>query len=127
MMGYAPIRGQGSRMSETAFQSRSKSIGELLGSNERARLIVPPFQRPYSWEKKHIESFWADLVDFFNDLNGPKPRDKYFLGPIVTLTKSKDEIEILDGQQRLATATIFFCVLRDVARGFQFVGAGDFA
>jgi hypothetical protein len=43
--------------------------------------------------------------------------DPHFFGPIVTLSKPTEEvIWLLDGQQRLATATILLSVLRDVAR-----------
>jgi uncharacterized protein DUF262/uncharacterized protein DUF1524 len=107
-------------MSENAFNSRSKTMGELLSSNQSTRIVVPTFQRGYSWEKKHVTSFWKDI-------NGPEK--KYFLGPIVTLSKPEtdDAIELLDGQQRLATATILFSVFRDVARDLNFKQAGDFA
>jgi hypothetical protein len=101
------------RMSEKAFDSRSRTVGELLGSNQPTRIIVPTFQRGYSWEAKHVESFWKDISD-------PKRSKKYFLGPIVILNRDNDVIELLDGQQRLATATILFSVLRDVARGMAF-------
>jgi hypothetical protein len=114
-------------MPETAFNSRSKTIGELLGSNEAARIVVPTFQRGYSWEKKHVESFWRDIAEFQKESGLQGGPEKYFLGPIVTLTKSKSIIELLDGQQRLATATILFSVLRDVARGLGITAAADFA
>jgi hypothetical protein len=81
---------------------------------------VPTFQRGYSWETKHVKSFWTDI----NDHTRSK---KYFLGPIVILNKSDDIIELLDGQQRLATATILFSVLRDVSRELGFLDANNFA
>ena len=44
-------------------------------------------------------------------------RDSHFFGPIVTLSVPSDgTILLLDGQQRLATATILLSVLREVAR-----------
>jgi len=96
-------------------------MGELLG--RQAKLIVPRFQRPYSWEKKHVEIFWNDIIGHHKK----NDNDRYFLGPIVVLIKSNDVIEILDGQQRLATATILFSVLRDVGRSLQTLGAQNFA
>ena len=99
-------------MAKTTFHPTSKNIGELLGGNERAKLVVPAFQRGYSWEKKHVAAFWKDIIDLQKD----DSREKHFLGPIVILTKPKDVIELLDGQQRLATATILFSVLRDIAQ-----------
>jgi hypothetical protein len=107
-------------MSESAFNSRSKTVGELLSSNQQARIVVPTFQRGYSWESKHVKVFW-------NDINDSKRSKKYFLGPIVILSQSETITELLDGQQRLATATILFSVLRDVARELGFVDANNFA
>lgn len=110
-----------------AFNAQSKSIGEMLGRNEAARIVVPEFQRGYSWEKKHLEAFWADVETFQKQnalKNGP---DKYFLGPIVVRAESKNTIYLLDGQQRLATVTILFAVIRDIARGLGIQAADDFA
>ena len=107
-------------MSENAFTSRSRTVGELLSSNQPARIVVPTFQRGYSWETKHVKAFW-------NDTNDPNRAKKYFLGPIVVLNQSDTIIELLDGQQRLATATILFSVLRDVGRELGFVEANNFS
>ena len=97
-----------SRSMYETFNSQSKNIGELLGGNERARLIVPKFQRGYSWEKKHVEAFWTDVTGFQKESAVKGGPDKYFLGPIVLLQESKDVIHLLDGQQRLATAIVLF-------------------
>lgn len=109
------------------FNSQSKNIGDLLGGNERARIVVPVFQRGYSWEKKHVEAFWTDITTFQKESSVKGGPDKYFLGPIVILPESKEVIKLLDGQQRLATATILFAVLRDVARSLIIQDATDFA
>jgi hypothetical protein len=120
MISFYPISGRGGKMSENAFNSRSKTVGELLSSNQQARIVVPTFQRGYSWESKHVKTFWTDI-------NDSKRSKKYFLGPIVILNQSETITELLDGQQRLATATILFSVLRDVARELGFVDANNFA
>lgn len=109
------------------FNSQSKNIGELLGGNERARLIVPKFQRGYSWVKKHIEAFSVDITTFQKESAAKDGPDKYFLGPIVILPESKEVIHLLDGQQRLATAIILFSVMRDLARDLTIQAAADFA
>ncbi len=109
------------------FNSQSKNIGELLGGNERARVIVPKFQRGYSWLKKHIEAFWSDITIFQAESAAKDGPDKYFLGPIVILPESKEVIQLLDGQQRMATATILFSVIRDLARNLKIQAASDFA
>jgi hypothetical protein len=109
------------------FNSHPKNIGELLGANERARILVPQFQRGYSWEKKHVEAFWNDITAFQRESKTKDGPTKYFLGPIVILPQSKEAIALLDGQQRLATATVLFCVMRDMARDLKIQAAADFA
>lgn len=94
---------------------RKTSIGGLLGEYERRRIELPEFQRAYSWEKTQVATFWGDLKAF-RDRYDKSPVDaSYFLGPIVVI-ESKTDITVLDGQQRLATATIFLAVLRNLAR-----------
>lgn len=114
-----------------AFNSSPATIGGLLGSIARERIAVPMFQRGYMWKKKHVEAFWDD-VDKQRKASIVKGVDPHFLGPIVTLTEAgKGIIWILDGQQRLTTATILFSVIRDASReifsktGIQ--AASDFA
>jgi hypothetical protein len=114
-------------MSRTSFDSKSLNIGELLGANSRERIVVPTFQRGYEWGKKHLEVFWEDILQFRRKSELEDGPDKYFLGPIVVLHRSRDIIELLDGQQRLATATIILSVLRDVAKTIKMLAADEFA
>lgn len=100
-----------------AFNATKESIGALLSSMRRHRVVVPPFQRGYMWKEKHIKQFWQDVTRFQVKRPFKGEPDQYFLGPIVTLTGGKGDeiISLLDGQQRLATATILFSVIRDLA------------
>lgn len=114
-----------------AFNSTRETIGSLLGSIARERIAIPTFQRGYMWKKKHVEAFWQDVAKQ-KEASKSKGADPHFLGPIVTLSQAEEGIIwLLDGQQRLATATILFSVIRDVAReinkktGIQ--AAADFA
>jgi Protein of unknown function DUF262/Protein of unknown function (DUF1524) len=103
-------------MSE-AFNATKESIGGLLSSMRRERIVVPPFQRGYMWKEKHIKPFWQDVIQFQAKRPFKGEPDQYFLGPTVTLSGEKNEgiVWLLDGQQRLATATILFSVIRDLA------------
>ncbi len=105
-------------MSE-AFASSPARINTLLSTNalERERTVVPAFQRGYMWKKKHVEAFWDDVDRQRKRTAENKGADPHFFGPIVTMAKPDEGvIYLLDGQQRLATATILFSVLRDVGR-----------
>lgn len=97
------------------FEARPKTIGDLFTGLDKPLLAVPPFQRGYSWEKKHVDAFWRDLTDFIDEKKA-KTSSRYFFGPIVILEQEGKPSEILDGQQRLATATVLFACIRDAAR-----------
>ncbi len=97
---------------------RKTSIGGLLGEYERRQIKLPEFQRSYSWEKAQVAKFWEDLKAFRERYDKSPVDASYFLGPIVVI-ESKTDITILDGQQRLATATILLAVLRNIAREFH--------
>jgi uncharacterized protein with ParB-like and HNH nuclease domain len=116
-------RGSSTCRVQRTRRGTQKNIGELLGGNDPSKLVVPEFQRGYSWEKKHVAAFWKDIIDLQKD----DTRENHFLGPMVTLPKSKNVTELLDGQQRLATATILFSVLRDVAHDLGDKDSPDFA
>ncbi len=72
---------------------------------------IPEYQRPYSWEKSHIDQLWDDLYEAW-DSNG-NGDDSYFLGTIILVDNGDDRLDILDGQQRITTLMIYYAVLRD--------------
>src|SRR6266571_2094781 len=115
MINFYHIVSQGRVFVFDAFNAQAKSVGDLLGDNQPAKVIVPRFQRGYSWEKRHVEAFWSDIRNHMRERLVRDGPDKYFLGPIVLRQTSKDVIFLLDGQQRLATVTILLSVLRDLA------------
>lgn len=76
---------------------------------------VPNYQRDYSWTFDEISQLWEDLLAAY------KNQSDYFVGTLV-LNKEKDngrheegQYDIVDGQQRLATISIFFCVIRNIS------------
>lgn len=84
---------------------KETNISSIFASNF---LTIPRFQRPYSWDKENIQDFWDDVS---------KSRvNEYFFGSMVfhRTSESSTNVHVVDGQQRLTTTTIFFCVLRDV-------------
>jgi hypothetical protein len=109
------------------FDSESKSVGALFVQySESRRIAVPPFQRPYSWEIEHVSQFWEDVKQF-REARRRKKGDgaqEYFIGPIV-LHPEGQNLTLLDGQQRLATATILFSVLREAAKSLAIKSADE--
>lgn len=97
------------------IDSKDKEIRKVL---ETGYYYVPRFQRPYSWEKDHINDFWNDsLVDNETD---------YFIGSIVVYKINDETYGIVDGQQRLTTITMILCAIRDayINEGYQDLALG---
>lgn len=98
-------------IAQPAYHPEKKSIGELLAMTNPA-IVVPDWQRNYSWRNEHVETFWNDLMKFLNRVGNPI-REEYFFGSIVLVGGDTQEILLLDGQQRLATSTILLSSIRD--------------
>ncbi len=92
-------------MAASRYQFESKGIGDLL---RQGRLAVPPNQRSYAWEDRHIQDLLEDLeVAISSD------DDEYFLGTVVLVETPKQAPSIADGQQRLATVSVLLARIRD--------------
>lgn len=87
------------------FEPTQKYVKDLLESGIRFK--IPEYQRPYRWEKDHCETLWNDILDVFG--NGENI-EEYFLGSVVACrdNNNKEELEIIDGQQRITTFTLLF-------------------
>jgi hypothetical protein len=94
-----------------------KGIGQVLSDHV---FRVPSNQRSYMWEEEHVSDYWNDIIGAMttpqssvtqgsHDGNG----DDYFIGTIVLSQTDGDELEVVDGQQRLATTTVILAAIRD--------------
>lgn len=72
----------------------------------KSPLITPRYQRPYSWSSHEVERLMSDLLEAYTSA-----RPNYFLGTIVVIEGRA--LEIVDGQQRLATFMLMLAALRD--------------
>lgn len=99
----------------SSFDAQGLNVQQLLGNASNHQIVVPQFQRGYSWEKSHVSTFWDDLKHFRSSANVDQG-DNYFLGPVVYVEETPVRILLLDGQQRLLTSTILLSVIRDIAR-----------
>lgn len=97
---------------EEPFKPLSLTIGELYG-NKDSLYKIPQYQRPYKWEDEQIYKLWDDIFEAWEN-----EEQNYFLGSIITAKPRDDEksayVDVVDGQQRLTTLMILFCVLRDL-------------
>lgn len=80
-------------------------IGGIL---RQYRLVVPPNQREYSWTDKEVTTLFQDFAKAISD-----GEPEYFVGTITTIPSAPDLLEVIDGQQRLATVAILLSQIRN--------------
>ena len=75
---------------------------------------IPLYQRPYAWTTEQVDELLDDLLNAM-DRDAQSP---YFLGSVVLIKNEGDSRSaVVDGQQRLTTLSMLFCVLRELAAG----------
>lgn len=77
----------------------------LLNTSQR-RLIIPVYQRNYDWKKANCEQLYNDLVDVVR-----QGKQTHFFGSIVSNALGRDEIELIDGQQRITTVSLILIAI----------------
>ena len=92
--------GRSPMLRANSLNTRTIDYLELIGNGKR--YLVPPYQRDYSWSEEQWEDLWNDIVD----LQGA-PDDRHYLGALVVEARGDREFLIIDGQQRLATLSLF--------------------
>ena len=74
------------------------------------QFILPIFQRRYSWEKRHCEQLWDDVLRVGENEDIPS----HFLGSIVSIGDGSPTVPkflVIDGQQRLTTLSLLLSAL----------------
>ncbi|UOR78624.1 DUF262 and DUF1524 domain-containing protein [Helicobacter pylori] len=86
---------------------------EFMKENQKNQLVIPIYQRLYSWEKEQCKQLWDDIIK----IGGDDKMDGHFIGSILYvldgITHSNNTLLIIDGQQRLTTITLLLTALRD--------------
>lgn len=94
------------------MENGQKTIFDLFNGDKK--FIIPKYQRAYSWGTKQLK-------DFVNDIENQGKNKDYFLGTILfqnnPRTSGYEEIQIVDGQQRITTLIIFVKVLLKFLQG----------
>lgn len=95
------------------MENGQKAISDLFES--RRIFNIPKYQRAYAWETKQLR-------DFISDLDNQALGKDYFFGTILLQIGESEGpfkiINIVDGQQRLTTLTIFMRLLLDKLDSF---------
>lgn len=77
------------------------------------QLIIPIYQRNYSWSRKDCQQLWDDILRVASDSTAPA----HFIGSIVYISKGIyqatviPQLLVIDGQQRLTTISLLISAL----------------
>ena len=77
------------------------------------QFLIPIFQRRYSWERRHCEQLWRDVLHIGQD----KKAQAHFLGSVVYMehgiysASAVTQLVVIDGQQRLTTLSLLLSAL----------------
>ncbi len=95
----------------------SQRVADLFEGKKQYR--TPHYQRSYVWGETNWKALWEDVKKIQRQLEFGTEDKEHFTGTIVTrpdeIESALDKYEIIDGQQRLATFQVIFCVIRDIA------------
>ncbi len=87
------------------FEPTRQTVADLY-NEPKSKYVIPRYQREYSWGKEQLEEFWKLLV----------ADEPTFLGSVIFFVDPDETSpvkEIIDGQQRHITTSIFAAALRD--------------
>src|SRR3989344_351925 len=91
----------------------AKETNFLRFLNSPKQLVIPIYQRTYSWKLKECEQLWKDILKAGND----KDISGHFVGSIVYVEKGLYQVSalprllVIDGQQRLTTLSLLLSAL----------------
>ncbi len=95
------------------MKANKNTLLEFIKGNQKNQLVIPIYQRVYSWEKEQCKQLWDDIIK----IGGNDKMDGHFIGSILYvldgITHSDNELLIIDGQQRLTTITLLLIALRN--------------
>jgi len=95
------------------YDINRRSIQNLFSDNNTFE--IPEYQRDYAWDKDKAEHMWIDLEQVSaTDITHSGTSN--LLGAMVVLSEPGgsriDKVDVVDGQQRLATLSLIFCSIR---------------
>ncbi|EPZ71684.1 DUF262 and DUF1524 domain-containing protein [Helicobacter pylori] len=95
------------------MKAEATTLLNFIKNNQKNQLVIPIYQRVYSWEKEQCKQLWDDIIK----IGGNDKMDRHFIGFILYvldgITHSDNVLLIIDGQQRLTTITLLLTALRD--------------
>ncbi len=95
------------------MEAEATPLLKFIKDNQNNQLVIPIYQRLYSWKKEQCKQLWDDIIK----IGGDDKMDGHFIGSILYvldgITHSNNTLLIIDGQQRLTTITLLLTALRN--------------
>lgn len=88
------------------MKAEEKNINDILSNK---KYIIPPYQRPYSWDADNAIQLIDDIYTSFQE-----GIQEYFIGSLICIDQKSDTYEVVDGQQRLTTISIIIASLKNL-------------
>lgn len=102
-----------SMRARVSMRADATTLLNFIKVNQKNQLVIPIYQRLYSWEKEQCKQLWDDIIK----IGGDDKMDGHFIGSILYvldgITHSNNALLIIDGQQRLTTITLLLTALRN--------------
>lgn len=108
------------------MKAEQRTFSELVDGQRQ--LLVPLYQRPYSWTKKQRTTLVDDIFEKLEDVD---TLDNHFLGSVVLAPAvgssffGIQRLLVVDGQQRLTSLYIFVLAIRDKLSEHGQTGAAE--
>ena len=111
------------------FGAESKRTWDVL--DRSIGFYIPPYQRQYDWDKRHITRLFEDISHGLMELLREKNKDSItFIGTLIVIDDTRPEtiapnisnsnlpgngniLSVVDGQQRLTTILLMNICLHD--------------
>lgn len=96
----------------TLKYNKQEGNASILG-DEKAKYIIPIYQRAYSWSEEQLRRFISDIFISYWGNDRESPEEPMFIGTMQLSSKTNNnEQDVIDGQQRLTTFLIFLKILQ---------------
>jgi uncharacterized protein with ParB-like and HNH nuclease domain len=96
------------------FQAREQELKRIFSDDYLFE--IPAYQRPYAWTTEQTSELLDDLMTAMGSSESIDTASPYFLESIVLIKDPTRALaQVVDGQQRLTTLTILFCVLCELS------------
>ena len=91
-----------------------EALRDFLGK-PAIQLVIPVYQRVYAWSQRQCDDLWSDIM------RAGRTGASHFMGTVLYAIEpgtdrtgeAGQRLDVIDGQQRLATITLLLCALRD--------------